>query len=69
MEIITQSLIRHRVVDMSNIYEIYYENKQGDIVHCQDTYDEQEAFREIHNSVSKFPENSYWYKVTHEDEQ
>lgn len=54
---------------MSNIYEIYYENKQGDIVHCQDTYDEQEALREIYSLSYEFPENSYWYEVTYEDEQ
>lgn len=54
---------------MQSVYEIYYENKAGDIVHCQDTYDEQEALREVYSLGYEFPEHSYWYEVTYEDEQ
>ena len=44
---------------MSKIYEIYYENKQGDIVHCQDINDEQEALCEIYSLGYEFPEHYY----------
>ena len=54
---------------MPAIYEIYYENKQGGIVHCQDMNDEQEALREIYSLGYEFPDNSYWYEVIYEDEQ
>ena len=54
---------------MPHIYEIYYENKQGDVVHCQDLYDEQEALHEITSLSNEFPDNDYWYEIIFEDEQ
>jgi hypothetical protein len=51
------------------IYEIYYENKDGEVIYCQDLYDEQEAAREIYALGCEFPDNSYWFEVTYGDEQ
>lgn len=55
---------------MSKIYEIYYENSCGDIILCSDNIrDEFEATEEIRILSLEFPDNSYWYEVTYEDEQ
>ena len=54
---------------MSNIYEIYYENIHGIILCSDHIRDELEAVEEIRILSLEFPDNSYWYEVTYEDEQ
>lgn len=55
---------------MSKIYEIYYEDKNMDVVFCSDHItDETEAQEEIRKLGVEFPENEYWFEVTYEDEQ
>ena len=48
---------------MSFIYEIYYENKAGEIVLCTERNCEMEAISEINNLSIEFPENYYWYDI------
>lgn len=55
---------------MSNIYEIYYKNRDKEIVLCSDHIrDETEALEELRKLGIEFPENGYWFEVTYEDEQ
>lgn len=55
---------------MPAIYEIYYENKQGDVVFCSDFITTEMSAREEINQLSvEFPEHDYWYEVAYEDEQ
>jgi hypothetical protein len=55
---------------MSNIYEIYYEDKNMDVVFCSDHItDETEAREEVRKLGVEFPNHEYWFEVTYEDEQ
>lgn len=60
---------------MTTIYEIYYENKQGDVetvntVLCSDFITtEMGAREEIRQLSIEFPEHDYWYECIYEDEQ
>lgn len=55
---------------MTTIYEIYYENKQGDVVFCSDCITtEMGAREEIRQLSIEFPEHEYWWEAIYEDEQ
>jgi hypothetical protein len=55
---------------MPPIYEIYYENKSGDVVFCSDHItSEMEARDELRQLKVEFPEYDYWYEAIYEDEQ
>jgi len=55
---------------MSTIYEIYYENKVGEVVFCSDFITtEMGAREEISQLSAEFPDHDYWFEVTYEDEQ
>lgn len=55
---------------MTTIYEIYYENKQGDVIFCSDSITtEMGAREEIRQLSIEFPEHEYWWECTYEDEQ
>lgn len=55
---------------MSTIYEIYYENKAGEVVFCSDFITtEMSAWKEIEQLRAEFPEHDYWFEVIYEDEQ
>ncbi len=55
---------------MPAIYEIYYENKQGEVVFCSDFITtEMNAREEINQLSAEFPEHDYWFEVIYEDEQ
>lgn len=57
---------------MTTIYEIYYENRDCDVVFCSDfitSEHEHEANEEIRKLGQEFPEHDYWWEATYEDEQ
>lgn len=54
---------------MSEIYEIYYENKSGDIVFCGIIDNLADARDEIRSLGQEFPENDYWYETIYADER
>lgn len=57
---------------MTTIYEIYYENKAGEVVFCSDSITtEMGAKEEIRQLSIEFPEYDYWWECvdTLEDEQ
>jgi hypothetical protein len=55
---------------MATIYEIYYENRDCDVVWCSDHItSEHEATEEIRKLGIEFPQNEYWWEATYEDEQ
>lgn len=48
---------------MTTIYEIYYENKAGEVVFCSDFITtEMDAREEIRQLSIEFPEHDYWWE-------
>lgn len=48
---------------MTTIYEIYYENKAGEVVFCSDFITTEMGARdEIRQLSIEFPEHDYWWE-------
>lgn len=54
---------------MGELYEVYYEDGEGDVTFCFTEADKGAALRDMNTLQTENPHLSYWYEIVYEDEQ
>lgn len=53
---------------MNEVYEIFYKNKNGDVVFYGTLDSEMEAIERVQLLVTEFPDDECWYEIAYEEE-
>lgn len=54
---------------MSELYEVYHEDENGDVTLCKTETDKDNALRDMNTLQIENPHLNYWYEIIYEDEQ
>ncbi len=54
---------------MSEFYEVYHEDENGDVTFCFIETDRDATLRDMNTLQIENPHLNYWYEITYEDEQ